>query len=452
VARRDPTKTFIRYRPSFDFSLTGLIYCCIMMFMALAAMNSQANLLFGVFGLMIGVLLISGSISRLVLKRLEVRRVLPDMGVVGRKCAIVYEFINRKRFWPSLSVSMGELDGCEGFTKQPFTYMLHAAAKMTARVPTEVIPKRRGLHAFDRYQIGTSFPFGFIKRAVTRHQNDALLVCPPLAQIDARLLKLCQSADKSGAVMRPKRGGLDEFYGLKEFRQGENPRWIYWKRSARTGVLVSREMTQAAPPKLMLLVDTYLPEASLKGYADVERTIAMAASLADHALDAGMAVGLHVWSGREGWITLLPNRGKRHARDVLAALAQLPRNVSHSPRALMDNSREFLKGGATPVVFTPRDIAVARTEAGRGGMLILSATSQEASRWFRFDPNIDFSRTMPEEDGQKTIDRKRRKAEGGWWWRRKKKIEDRRQETEGGGIQERTEGEWRENVFDGAAR
>jgi hypothetical protein len=118
----------------------------------------------------------------------------------------------------------------------------------------------------------------------------------------------------------------------------------------------------------------------------------------------------------------------------------------------MDNSREFLKGGATPVVFTPRDIAVARTEAGRGGMLILSATSQEASRWFRFDPNIDFSRTMPEEDGQKTIDRKRRKAEGGWWWRRKKKIEDRRQETEGGGIQERTEGEWRENVFDGAAR
>ncbi len=416
VARRDPTKTFIRYRPSFDFSLTGLIYCSIMMFMALAAMNSQANLLFGVFGLMAGVLLISGSISRLVLRKLEVRRVLPDMAVVGRKCAIMYEFVNKKRFWPSLSVSMGELDGCEGFVKQPFTYMLHAAAKMTARVPTDVVPKRRGLHVLDRYQIGTSFPFGFIKRAVTRRQKDALLVCPALGQVDARLLKLCQSADKTGAVMRPRRGGLDEFYGLKEYRTGENPRWIYWKRSARTGVLVAREMTQAAPPKLMLLVDTYLPEVSPTGYADVERTIAMAASLAHHALDAGMAVGLHVWGGQEGWITLPPNRGKRHARDILAALAQLPRNVSHSPKMLMADSREFLKGGATPVVLTPRQITVARTEAGRGGQLILSATSREASRWFRFDPNIDFSRTMPEEEGQKTIDRKRREAEGRWKW------------------------------------
>jgi uncharacterized protein (DUF58 family) len=425
VARRDPNKTFIRYRPSFDFSLTGLIYCCIMMFMALAAMNSQANLLFGVFGLMIGVLLISGSISRLVLKRLEVRRVLPDMGVVGRKCAIVYEFVNKKRFWPSLSVSMGELDGCEGFVKQPFTYMLHAAAKMTARVPTEVVPKRRGLHTFDRYQIGTSFPFGFIKRAITRRRKDALLVCPALGQVDSKLLKLCQSADKSGAVMRPKRGGLDEFYGLKEYRQGENPRWIYWKRSAKTGVLVSREMTQAAPPKLMLLVDTYLPEAAPQGYADVERTIAMAASLADHALDAGMAVGLHVWGGQEGWVTLAPNRGKRHTRDVLAALAQLPRNVSQSPKMLLADSREFLKGGATPVIFTPRDITIGRTEAGRGGMLVLSATSRDASRWFRFDPNIDFARTMPLEEGQKTIDRRRR-AEARWWRRmlRKKKTDE----------------------------
>ena len=41
-----------------------------MMFMGLAAMNSQANLLFGVFGLMIGILLVSGVISRIVLRAL----------------------------------------------------------------------------------------------------------------------------------------------------------------------------------------------------------------------------------------------------------------------------------------------------------------------------------------------------------------------------------------------
>jgi len=49
--------TAIRRKPSFDFSVTGLVYCSMMMFMGLAAINSQANLLFGVFGLMIGILL-----------------------------------------------------------------------------------------------------------------------------------------------------------------------------------------------------------------------------------------------------------------------------------------------------------------------------------------------------------------------------------------------------------
>ncbi|MGE5609803.1 MAG: hypothetical protein ACM359_11150, partial [Bacillota bacterium] len=72
--------------------MTGLIYTLMMLFMGLAAINSQANLLFGVFGLMIGVLLVSGLISRMVLRRLEVRRVLPDHIVVGQPTTFQYEF------------------------------------------------------------------------------------------------------------------------------------------------------------------------------------------------------------------------------------------------------------------------------------------------------------------------------------------------------------------------
>src|SRR3954451_3154248 len=94
--------TPVRRKPSLDFSLTGLVFCSMMMFMGLAAINSQANLLFGVFGLMIGVLLVSGTISKLVLRRLSVQRVLPETAVVGRPATLSYEFGNSKRFWPSL--------------------------------------------------------------------------------------------------------------------------------------------------------------------------------------------------------------------------------------------------------------------------------------------------------------------------------------------------------------
>ena len=68
----------VHRRPSLDFSLVGLVYSCMMMFMGLAAINSGANLLYGVFGLMIGVLLVAGILSKRVLRRLSVHRVLPD--------------------------------------------------------------------------------------------------------------------------------------------------------------------------------------------------------------------------------------------------------------------------------------------------------------------------------------------------------------------------------------
>src|ERR1043165_7027240 len=135
MARRptlaDPS-TPVRKRPSLDFSLTGLVYCSMMMFMGLAAVNTQANLLFGVFGLMIGVLLIAGVISRAVLRRLEVKRLLPEHAVVGKPLTLLYELQNRKRFWPSFSVTLSELDAAEAFTKQPCGYMLHAAPRTTA--------------------------------------------------------------------------------------------------------------------------------------------------------------------------------------------------------------------------------------------------------------------------------------------------------------------------------
>jgi uncharacterized protein (DUF58 family) len=384
-------------KPSLDFSVTGLVYCSMMMFMGLAAMNSQASLLFGVFGLMIGILLVAGFISRVVLRRLFLHRVLPELAVVGQATTITYEFTNEKRFWPSLSVCLAELDGAEAFTRQPQSYMLHAAARQTATVPIEVMPKRRGLHEMDRYQISTSFPFGFIKRAVERRQKDAVLVYPALGQVDPRLMAMCRSADTAGAHMRPRRGGQDEFYGVKEHRTGENPRWIYWRRSARTGVLVAKEMTQVSPPRIFLLVDTYIdPQVrNIEAHADVERAIAMAASLASHALEAGLSVGALAWT--DSWTAMQPGRGKRHRRDLLALLARLPLNTAHGTQELLNESREALESGATPVVISRRDVHLGLSDAVRSGLINLSSKTDQAKRWFIFPPTVQFDRCMPTE-------------------------------------------------------
>ena len=425
--------TPVRRRPSLDVSVVGLIYCTLMMFMGVAAINTQANLLFGVFGLMLGTLLISGVISRLVLRKLKIQRSLPDVAVVGRPTQIIYRVLNGKRFWPSLSVFFAELEGVEAFTRQPTAYLLHAAAGVEASIPIQVMPKRRGLHRLEKYQASTSFPFGFIKRAVVRRAVDDLFVLPAIARVNKDLLERFRSVDTVGPSVRPRRGGQDEFYGVKEYRTGENPRLIYWKRSARSpGQLVVREMTQVAPPKLLLLVDTYRPPEdpspgsqsaqslgeNLRLAADIERSIAMAASLADQAINDGLLVGLVAWGGDEfakdtrapGFVLLAPGRGKRHARELLTALARLPRNSESNADAIARAAQALGRNGVSPVLITPGvglsngvatnslPVSIASSHAGSEASrraVCLVASSAEADRYFTFADTVDFQRCMP---------------------------------------------------------
>jgi uncharacterized protein (DUF58 family) len=379
-----------------QISLNGLIYACITLFMGLAAMQSQQNLLYGVFGLMIGVLLVSGTLSRRILQKLHVQRQLPDHGTVGKPLVITYRFENRKHFTPTLSVNASELDGAVGFSKQPQAFLLHTPGKSNHPVPAEVLPLRRGLHRFARLQVSTSFPFGFIRRAFIEKLPDKLLIYPPIATVDKELLSLCRAAEHSGASMRPRPGGQDEFYGVREYRPGENPRNIHWRRSARTmaqGTLVAREMTQVAPPRLFLLVDTWLIDRSPAEFARVEQAIAIAASVAAAALDSDLSVGLLAWTGE--WKRVDPSRGKRHRTDLLSLLALLPMNVTQDTSRLLDQGIRRARDGTTAVLCTPRKIPAGPDRRYRGALVVVPAESQEVKQWFRWEPPVDFATCVP---------------------------------------------------------
>jgi uncharacterized protein (DUF58 family) len=388
----------VRRRPRLDFSLNGLIFCCIMLFMGLAAINSGANLLYGMFGLMIGLLLVAGVVSRKVLKKLAAHRTLPDHATVGVATTIAYRFENRKRFWPSLSVTVAELDGADGFVAQPQGYLLHAAAGgIGTEVATEVVPLRRGLHYFDQFQLVTGFPFGFIKRAASQRQADKLLAYPACGTVDRALLRLCRTAEHTGAAMRPEPGGQDEFYGVKEHRPGESPRHIHWRRSARSIAagrpLVAREMTRAAPPRVLVLVDTFLADRSAAEFARVERAIAMAASVVSAALEDELSVGLLAWL--DGWQRIEPSRGKRHQSDLLSALAKLPMNAAKNTDRLIDQGLRHTRNGTTAVLFTPRPRPAGLDPRYRGALVVVPAGSAEAAAWVRWDPPIDFAACVP---------------------------------------------------------
>lgn len=389
-----PRQTVVRKRSSLDLSMTGLIFCGLMSFMGVAAVNSGANLLYAVFGLSLGILLVSRTIGRIALRKLTVKRVLPEHAMVGRPLELGYEIENKKRFWPTLSVTLAELDGVEAFAMQPHAYLLHVAAGKKQGVIAEALAKRRGLHQLNRCQLITSFPFGFIRRAVEAASRDSVLVYPAVGEVDDSIFQMCRSAESTGAMMRPRHGGTDEFYGVKEYRAGDNPRWIYWRRSAHTGTLVAKEMTRVSPPRLLILVDTQLRDEIPESVAAVEKAIAMAASLASVALEQGLPAGLLAWSDR--WVHLPPNRGKRHRRDVLTSLAMLPKNPGHGALEMLNESHRHRKSTTTAVLITPNPGHSALGGDSRGGLVVLPVDSPTAQKGFRFQKTVRFDNCVPE--------------------------------------------------------
>ena len=383
----------IRRRPSSDFSLAGLLYCALLMFMGLAAYNTQANLIFAMFGLMIGIMIVSWVVGRVVVRGLDVRRVMPPSLVVGVPTTLYFAITNRKRYWPSMSVTVTELDGALGFAQSPQAYLLHAAPGKTASIPCELLPQRRGVYELDHYQLSTTFPFGFIKRSLRARQRERVAIFPPVADIERRLLALCQAADQAGQSARARAGGTDEFYGVRQYRHGDNPRWIHWRRSAQTGTLVMREMTRVAPPRLILVVDTFLENRSLEAHAAVERAIAMAGSVASAALDDGLAVGICAFADQP--VTIEPGRGKQQCDDLLGLLARLPLNQSRRSDELMNVAHQMARPSATIVLTTPSDWRGEPLAEARGSQLVLSARRQESLAWFHFSQNIDFESCVP---------------------------------------------------------
>ncbi|MEM7806511.1 MAG: DUF58 domain-containing protein [Planctomycetota bacterium] len=397
-----------RVRPGLDFSLTGLVFCSMMMFLGLAAINSQASLLFAVFGLMIGVLLVSGVISRWVLRGVSVERRPPDSAQVGRLTRIRYRIDNRKRFWPTFSLTLSELDaGGKGtvFDRQPHAYILHVAGGMAIDVAADIVPAKRGWVELDRLQLSTSFPFGFIKRAIVRRVQDRMLVGPPRAPLEATALDRFYSAESTGLSQRPRPGGNDELYGLREYRPGDSPRDVHWRRSARLlaaprvarapAPLVVRQMHRVSPPRLMVVPDTTSRSDTAEAFGVVEKNLAVAASLVAGASDRGLSVGLMLRSASatDGWIERRPERGKRQRRELLRLLAEAEVSVEAetSVEQYTNAATHLVSGDTTGVIVYDGGDALEDPSRAGGRFVFIDASSPMLDQYMRFPESLDWA-------------------------------------------------------------
>jgi len=247
----------------------GVVYVVVTALILAASLYTQANLLFWAFGLMIGGLVVSALYTWRALRGVSVQRLLPSHGVAGEMLVVRYH-ITSKSWLPQFGLMVHETwgRGPSGWKRvgpvaerpallgaPPRGWVLHLGPNQACQAEAPCWPLRRGPIEFEQVVVSTSFPFNVFNKSVAWRQSQQALVYPHLHRINRRLLARMAHLDVTGRHQTDRTGGHEEFYGLREYRPGDSLKMIDWRRSARTGKLVAREMTKPTPPRMMILLD-----------------------------------------------------------------------------------------------------------------------------------------------------------------------------------------------------
>ncbi len=182
-----------------------------------------------------------------------------------------------------------------------------AAAHARLRLQLPLPPHARGVVRIERLRISSAHPFGLFRAWTWVHTPLELLVYPAPA---GRLPPPAQDAQRTGA--RPRSGtDLDEWLGLRPFRDGDSPRQVDWKAYAREAPLLVKEY-QPAGSELLLFDLAQVPG------AEAEARLSQLARWIVDAEAAGDRYGLTVPGTR-----VPPARGPEQRHRCLAALARV---------------------------------------------------------------------------------------------------------------------------------
>jgi len=186
---------------------------------------------------------------------------------------------------------------------------------------------QRGAFTFGPTRIQSGDLFGFFRRYMTVDTLDFLLVYPRLVPLE----KLGIPSQQLFGDIRLKHHLFQDpvlTAGVREYRPGDSLKKIHWKSTARLGRLQTKVYEPTTTIDISIFLDVRTLKAPLWGssYQLQELGIITAASVSQHALEAGFRVGLYVnqvTRFSRGMVTVPHSQHPDQLVRILEALAQL---------------------------------------------------------------------------------------------------------------------------------
>jgi len=218
-----------------------------------------------------------------------------------------------------------------------------------------IVGSHRGQYHLGPAQLSSGDVFGFRESKREDTEVTELTVYPKVVPVSALGLPAGRPMGEWLGQRRVIEDPL-RFSAVREYIPGDNPRYIHWRASARTGALQTKVFEPSAARTLVLVADAQtMPEAYAYIPEYLELVATSAASLALHALEQQYVVGLwtnDIGAGGRGWVEVRPSRHPQQTALLLSTLAGLGPISGSQYASLLKSVRRRLPYGATVVAIT----------------------------------------------------------------------------------------------------
>lgn len=187
------------------------------------------------------------------------------------------------------------------------------AGRSRAQMAYQIVCRPRGV-----YQVGPSSarvgdPLGLTSTQRTQERIDRLVVYPEIEELQG--FPASRGRDISNHAVRPEfshKGGED-FFTLREYRLGDDLRYVHWRSSAKLGELVIKQLETPWQSRALVVLDTRA--SSYQNEECFEKAVKGAASVVRHLSRSGFDA--EMWAGGATTVDLAtPMAGMEMLADI----------------------------------------------------------------------------------------------------------------------------------------
>lgn len=131
----------------------------------------------------------------------------------------------------------------------------------SARLRMTLLPKKRGVFTLPGYRVESDFPFGLMNAYQRIPLPSPVTVYPAFTPLNDFALPTGSRFQEGGVALLAKQGDSFEFWGNREWREGDSQRDIDWRATARLGgeKPIVREWREEYFFRVGIVLDTLLP-------------------------------------------------------------------------------------------------------------------------------------------------------------------------------------------------